>query len=219
VEAHLLLDAEDLPTRHGRLDEEGADALVATGRIDAGEDDREPGVRRVRDEVLGAVQHVAVALATGRGGQPAGVGADARLREREAAEPFAAGELGKKATALLFGSLVQDRPADERRVRRVAGARGAARGRHLLERERIRHVVEARTTVLLRNEDAERAELAEPRHDVAREPAGPIVLRRDRGDALRREGPHRVAELALGVGQLDLHALTPPLRSAHPSRT
>jgi hypothetical protein len=91
-------------------------------------------------------------------------------------------------------------------MRRVAGAGRAARRRDLLDGQRVRDVVEARAAVGLGHEDAEGAELPEPRQDFAREPPGPVVLRRHRLDALLRERAHRVPELALRLGELDEHA-------------
>ena len=60
-------------------------------------------------------------------------------------------------------------------------------------------------------------EPAELRDDVPREPSAPVDLRRNRMDAALGEVAHRVAQLALGIGQFDPHA-TGPSRRAPASR-
>ena len=153
-----------------------------------------------------AVDDPAVALSAGRRREAAGIGPDARLGKREAAEPLPARQLREVALPLLLRAHREDGPADERRVRRVGGPGRPAGGGHFLDRERIGHVVEPRAAVRLGHEDAQRAQVAQAGHDLAREPCGAVVLRGHRLDASLGERPDGVAKLPLRLGELDVHA-------------
>src|SRR5207249_9726604 len=139
-------------------------------------------------EVLGAVEHVVVARAPRGGADRARVRAGARLREREAAEPLAAREPGQVPLPLRLGAERKDRPGGERGVRREDDAGRRARGRQLLDRERVGDVVEARAAVALGDEAAHHTEAAELADQLAREALAAVRVGRRRPDALLCEG-------------------------------
>ena len=86
ADAHLsFLGAEPEPGRIG-LDHEGGDAGLALRAVDRAEDDVASGVAGVGDPDLGAGEQVVVAVPASRQRQGRGVGAGARLGQREGAE-------------------------------------------------------------------------------------------------------------------------------------
>jgi len=68
--------------------------------VGLGEHEGQRGLAPVADEQLAAGDHVLLAVAAGRGGLVAGVGAGLGLGEREAADDVAAGHRGQEALAL-----------------------------------------------------------------------------------------------------------------------
>ena len=86
------------------------------------------------------------------------------------------------------------------------GRRRRRDARELLQRQRLGDGVEPRSTEDLRDAAAEHPEPPELGDEVARETPGPVDLGGDRADAPLGEVAHRVAQLALGVGQVDVHA-------------
>ena len=75
----------------------------------------------------------------------------------------------------------------------------------LLDGDRVGERVEPGASLVLGDRDAEPAHLAEPLHDLAREPSLPLVsldLRRDLG---RHELPDGVAQERVLRGQIEVH--------------
>src|SRR5688572_7988626 len=83
ADAELLLLLADREARRALLDQERRHALRPLGEIDGREDRDDVGVVAVRAPLLGAVEHVVVAAANGRGPEARRVGAGAGLGQRE----------------------------------------------------------------------------------------------------------------------------------------
>ena len=184
VEAELLLLARDLDV--AAVDEEGADAArPLRGRVGAGEDEERAGVAAVRDPLLRAAQPPAVAVrdrsACGASPRPS------RRRARSARRRRARGPDARSGTKRCCCSAVP-----WARIGRVAALVCTATvtptpgvgARELLEHEHVGEEVRARAAELLRDADAEQAELPELADHLRRErvvavPGGRV--RRDLG--------------------------------------
>ena len=114
-----------------------------------------------RDELLDAVQHVAIAAPLGARRDRAGVRADVRLGQAEAAEPLAARERLQVVLLLRVGAERVDRPADDGVLHADDRRRRAVAGGDLLERDGERHVVDPGAAPRSGHDHAERAELAQ----------------------------------------------------------
>ncbi len=90
VLAELVLDAHHLIARRVGRHDEGADAAFAGIRVGHGKDDHRTGMPAGGDELLGAVDHVAVAVSPGTGTQAAGVRARLGFGQGEGADLRAA---------------------------------------------------------------------------------------------------------------------------------
>ena len=181
VQAELLLLARD-PDVPG-VEDEARDATRALGRrVGPREEDERAGTRAVRDPLLRAVQHPAVAVRSGRGPERSRVGAGAGLGQRERAEALAASERWHEARPLLVGAEGEDRQRRRARVHGDGDADARVRARELLEDEDVGDEVRARAAVLLRDAHAHEAELRELREQLVGEAMLAIPLGRVRGD-------------------------------------
>ena len=197
----LVLDPGDDEPGRGRVDDERADALLAGRAVGDREHDRDVGVAARGDELLDAREHVVAVARLGAGRDRAGVRADLRFGEAEAAELPARGERTQVLRLLLVGAEGENRAAHHRVLhgddrRRRAVARG-----DLLEREGERDVVGAGAAPGLRDHHAEGAELAQRGQLLAREVMLAIPARRVGREPLAREGAHRVADQSLLFGE------------------
>ncbi len=160
MQAKLVLDADDLIAgRIGRHDE-GGDALLAGIGIGDGEDDDDMAVLARGDELLGAVEHIVIAVAARAGAQVGGVGAGLRLGQRKAADPFAARKLRQEALLLLLGAEFQDRHAADRAVDAHDGRARPVAGGDFLEGHGIGDGAGVRAAIGFRHQHAEQAEFA-----------------------------------------------------------
>ena len=172
-----------------RGDEEGADPLRPFP-AGAGEDDRRLGPGAERDEDLRAGQHPAVTVLFRARRERGRVGAAARLGQRVAAEPFAAGEARQERLLLLLRPPLRDRLAEEA----VRDGDDPAHGRvglaELLAEQAVRDRVEPAAAELLRQRRrpgipprraCRRASGAAPRPRPSRGRAGRARGRRARG--------------------------------------
>src|SRR6185437_11553505 len=132
------------------------------------------------------------------------------LGHRERAAQLARGHPRQEALALLVGAVAHQHVGhDEVRVDDPRHAHPAAG--ELAHRERVRGQVEPEAAVLLRDREAEDAELAQAGDDLVRERVGVFVLGGDRDDLLVDEPAHQADDLALVLGQLvedAAHAVT-----------
>ncbi len=199
VEAHLLLLRADAQPGRVTLDEEGAECFA----VDLGVHREQVGEAGVGDELLGAVELPAPVW------EPGGAGADAhrigprcRLGEAVGADTGAIGQARQVALLLRIGAEEDDRQRADPGVRRVRHGEGAG-GRDRLVDDQAADAVQASTTVLLGNIDAEEAigpELLEER------PVRRVVLALDLVASGRNllvdEGRHRLTDGAVLVGEL-----------------
>ena len=141
----------------------------------------------------------------------------ARVRVLPASEP-ASGSVRPKAASrsplaqarqplllLLLGAERDDRPGAQRRVRGDRDADARVHARELLDRERVGEVAGAAAAVLLGVGDAHQAEFAELLHDLVREALGAVELLRDRLYLALRRNPDQALDVALLVGQIEVH--------------
>ena len=124
--------------------EEGGDALVARGVGRAGEEEDDVGPGAVRDEHLGAVDDVVVAVAHGPGREVARVRAGAGLGEAEAADVLAGGEPRQPLPLLLLAPPGRDRLGDEAERDGDDAAHGRVAAAQFLRHQAVREVVAAR---------------------------------------------------------------------------
>ncbi len=147
-----------------------------------GVDDQRVGARAVGDPHLRAVEDVAVALLHGVELHRDDVRAGIRLRHGERAEMFAGHQLGEIA-ALLFVRAPAPHLVDaEVGVRAVGQAHRGGGAADLLHRDDVLEIAEARAAPFFFDGDAEEAQLAHPRPEVARELVRAVDLGRTRGD-------------------------------------
>src|SRR5262245_66398366 len=71
----------------------------------------------------------------------------------------------------------------------------------LLHGDTMLQVAEAGTAVLLLHRDAEHAELAQPRPELAGKLVAPVDLGGERGDHIAAEAAHAVAQLSRGLAE------------------
>src|SRR5262249_21926013 len=174
-----------------------AGAGAGAGLREAGVDGGDAGVR---DEALRAVEDVLVALAVRLRAHRRRVGARAGLGQRVRGQPLAGGEPRQEALLLL----VRAGELDAERAELLHGDDQPARRAHLrdlLDRNERHQRARAKAAVLLVEENPEDLVLPVERDDVPGKLGRLVDLRRPRRDALARELPDQLADLALLVGQ------------------
>ena len=156
--------------------------------------------------VFGAVDHVLVAVADRGRADPGDVGAGARLGDPEGADPLALDPGDEVALLLLLGAEQVDRRQDHVGLDREAHV-GPARARvaHALGADQRVEVVAALSAVLLREAEAEVAELAGAAHDLVR-PQRLLPLVAVGVHLLLHPGAHRLAQVEVLVGEHEVLA-------------
>jgi hypothetical protein len=130
-----VLETLDLESGRGCLDDKAAETAMAVRLIVRdGEDRDEIRHAAVADEPLGPVDHVVVAVATGRRPHRGGVRARLGLRDGERDEARAGRELGQPAAFLVLRAGDEDRQRPELLDRQDQPAR-CAHATDLLDRE------------------------------------------------------------------------------------
>jgi hypothetical protein len=174
--------------------EQHGEALVAgLGRVGAHEQRHQVGAHRVGDPGLVAEDLVDVALAGGPRLQGGEVGAGVRLGEDRGRQHLAGGDPRQPGRLLLVGAAAEDELGGDLR----AGAERADAdigARQLLGDDAHRFLAEAETAELLRDRQAEHAELGHLRDDLERDVAvREVPLVRVRDDLGFREAAHLAA--------------------------
>src|SRR5690606_3835405 len=212
LSAQAQLAVEGAADQAGRVGghQEGAHAPVAGGVGGAGEEQHDVGPGAVGDERLAAVDDVSVALAHGAGGEAAGVGAGARLGQREAADVLPGGEARQPGALLLLaapgGDGLGDQPqgdGDDAAHRGVAAAQ-------FLGHQAVGEVVAAGTAVLLVDGQAQEPQVAQLLDDAAVDLLGAVPGGGVRDDLALHEVPGQPADGALLLAELQVHAGSPP---------
>ncbi len=177
------------------------------------ENDRDLGGGARGDELLGAVEHPAVAVAPGARLDRGGVGAGLRLGQAEGGD-FALRHRPEKPPFLLLAAVLQHGAAAQR-VDREDRRGGAVAGRDLLHRERIADMVGAGAAIFRRHQHAHEPELPQFGQRLLREARRTVPFGGMRRELLLRELPRRIAQQDLLFREL--HRVTSP-RSAHNPR-
>jgi hypothetical protein len=164
--AHLLQLAGHLEAGGVPVDDEHADALAALAAVGVGGDEAVVADGAVGDEVLAAVEDVAAVLLLGAGREAGGVGAGVRLGDRVGADDLPGDAARQVLLALRVGAELVDREGGEVGVGVHRGGDPGAHLRHLLDEDALGDLVGADAAVLLREHDAEQAELTEHREDL-----------------------------------------------------
>ena len=207
VSLRVLAELVFQPRHHvaGRVGrhQEGAHALLAGALVGDGDDDRELAVLAAGDELLDAVDHVAVAvlaLAVVRSAEASLPTCGSVRQNAPSSSPCAS---GVQPLLLLRVVAVAHQDGVDRAVGDAdRGAGAAVAGGDLFQHQRQRHVVEAGAAVLLGHADAVGAQR---RQALVRLAAGRCARWSQRGGVgpqlLLRERAHGVADHFLVGGQ------------------
>jgi hypothetical protein len=172
---------------------------------------------RVRDELLGAVDHPLAVLEARAGLRVAGVAAGLGLGQPERAEPPPRAQVGQVLLLLLLGAEQVDRLGAQRRVRAHRDRNGRVDARELLDRQRVGERVAARAAVLLGERDPHEPELAQLGDDLVREALLAVELLGHRRDLVAGEVADGLLDEAVVVGEVEEHGAESsgaPLRRA-----
>ena len=126
---------------------------------------------------------------------------------------------GSHAPLLLLRAEQVDRQRAERVVRGDGDRDRRVDARQLLDADRVRERVRARTAVLLGDRHAHQPEPGELLDDLVREPLLAIELLGHRLDLLDREAPHRLAEELVLRLEVEVHGAERACASSTISRT
>ncbi len=190
----LLLDADDLEARRRIVDDEAGHALLGLVRVRHGEEHGRLADPGRRDELLGAVDRVALVRAHRPALQVGGVRARLRLGQGKAADALAGGEGLQPALLLLVAGEPVEHGADGRVVHRDHGRDRAVAGGDLDQRQRIGDVVGPRPAPVRVDGHAEKAELAQLRDDLGLDRARLLALARRRRQPRARIVARHVAD-------------------------
>ena len=170
-------------------------------------DDQHVGVGPVGDPHLGAVQHVAVAALLRAQLHAHDVRAGGMLAHRERADVLAGHERGQIAPLLRGGAVAPDLVHAEIGVRAVGEPDRGRSAAHFLHRDHVGEVAHAGAAVLLLDGDAEQAQIAQLRPQVARK----LVVAVDtRPRAARSLRPAKSATVARRISRVSPSSKSSP---------
>ena len=109
ADAELVLELFDLPRAGLSLQHKCGDAAVIGRGIRLRKYDEGAGDAAMRDELLGAVEHVIVAVLDGASPHRSRIRSAARFRQRIGGDPFARSERRAQSLLLLLGSRDENR--------------------------------------------------------------------------------------------------------------
>ena len=118
----------------------------------------------------------------------------------------AGNELGQIALLLLVAAVAADLIDAQVRMRAVGQTDRSGGARNLLHGDAVRQIAEAGAAKFLFDGDAEQAELAELRPQLARKFVGAIDLGGERRDLVLRKAAHRVAQHVDLVAESEIEA-------------
>ena len=197
--AHLAVVRADLEAGGAGGHEEDGDARIgARGLAGAGEDDEQPGDRRVGDEPLGPADHPLAGVADGAGAQPCRVGAGAGLGEGEGRDDLAGGEPLEPGGLLLVGAEIDEHLPGDAVVGAEHRAQREGRVAELHRQLDVLDEVEAEAAPLLRDREAEEAESGRGRPQVG----GQGIGRHDLVLPGHDPGPDELAGRAQDLGEV-----------------
>ena len=181
--------------------DEGAHALLARALVGHGDDDGDIAVLAAGDELLDAVDDVAVALLHGGRSQGRGVRAHMRLGQAERAEHLALRQRREPLLLLRVVAVAHQDGVDRAVGHGNRGAGAAVAGGDFFEHQRQRQVVELGAAVFLGHADAVGAELGQALVHVLGEVVFLVPFRGVRPELFLGKGAHRVADHFLVLGQ------------------
>ena len=188
------------------FDDERGDAARAGGAVGLGVDDERIGERTVGDPHFRAVEDIAVALALGAGAHRHHVGAGIRLRHRQRPDMLAGNELRQIALLLLGAGVAPDLVDAEIGMRAVGKADRRRAAGNLLHRHAMGEIAHAGAAPFLLDRDAEQAERAELRPQLARKFVGAVDLSGAWRDFFAGEGADRLAQHIDVVAEAEIEA-------------
>src|SRR5882672_1316834 len=201
MDAELALRLPHRETLQPWLDQERGHTLGPLAGVGGDEHGDDAGVRAVRHPHLGAVQHIAVALAHGPAGHRRRVRSRTGLGERERRGHLTAGELGQVAPLLLLAAREDDRIAPEVLEQEDGRTRGTGPG-HLLGGQTEGQRARRGAPVGRRDVEPHQPLLAQQLELLVGVLAGLIRVGRERSDALARDLPREVPDGPLVVRQV-----------------
>ena len=159
MEPHLMFVFPDHEAFRPFLDDEGRDAAATHIGIRHGEHD--VGVRfpTIRDEDLGAVQHIVVTPVFRLCFQALCIGSRTRFRQAECPKVFPAGKLGYIGLFLFFRTEIKDRIRADRRMDRQDDPDGGAHPRQLMDGNDVGSEIHSCASILFRDRDSHQSEL------------------------------------------------------------
>ncbi len=185
-------------------DDERRDPVRLLGlRVGAGGDNEDLPDAGMRDEDLGAVQHIMVAALDGHRLRPTSVRPSSGLGEPEPAEHFARRKQGHEPLFLLGGPEVNNGRGPQGRVGADGDRMARIDLRELVNHDDVGEVIHPRAAEGLGPRNAEQAELGHLLHVIPREPALEIARPGRRFNNGPREIAHHVADLQVLVGKVE----------------
>ena len=195
----LLLLAHHHVARRRLVHHEARDALAPGRRIGDREQHRAARHAGRRDELLGAVDHVAVALLHRPRLQVRRIGSRLRLGQRERPHRRAGRQRPQPAVLLRVGAVLVEDDAGGRVVHAHHGGDRAVAGGDLLQQQRVGHRIDLRAVPLRRRGGAEDAEFAQFADDLRLDGAGLLARRGTRRQAFGGEPARHVDDEGVGA--------------------
>ena len=194
----LLAEAE---SRRALLDHDAGGAARALGGIGERDDGINLRFAAVGDPLLGAVEHVVVAVAEGGGADGRGVRARLRLGEREGRELLARGNVGQPALLLLVAAGEDDGNCAQRRPRETPARcpRRPCESSSVTITMFMMGVPSVRPSYFVVNEDAEEIGVRQDLHDRPGELGVAVVFGGDGADFLLGDLARQVANGTFGI--------------------
>ncbi len=158
------------------------------------------GMVGVADELLGAVDDVAVALLDRSGPQVGGIRPGLRLGQTERSDMLAGRQLAQPAILLCIVSEIVDDDAGGRIVHRNHGRNRAIAGGDFLQQQRIGHRVDLAAVPFRRRRRAKHTEPPELGNYFGLDPLLLLALGRQRCQPFLREAADHVDDKGIAVG-------------------
>ena len=184
----------------GLVDHERRQPLLAGARIGHREEHQAAGMRRVADELLGAVDDIPVALLHRPGLQVGRIRPGLRFGQPERADMLPGRQLAQPAVLLRVVAVVVDHDAGRRVVHRHHGRDRPVAGGDLLQQQGVGHRVDLAAVPLRRGRRAEHPQLAQFGDDLRLDPLLLLALRRQRRQPLLREAADHVDDQGVAIG-------------------
>ncbi len=165
----LVLHPRHLITRRGGGHNKRRQAFFAGFRVGDGNHDGDVGVLARGDELLGAVEHIVIAIAHRAGAQGAGVRTGLRLGQAKRPQPLATGHRPQKRLFLPRIAKPLNRPAAHRIGDGNNGGRRAITHGDFLQRHRRRQSIQTRPAPLGGYGNAIQPQLAQLAQCIGRE--------------------------------------------------